>query len=1632
MNHCKAMKMSFSLTSLQPLSHGLEKHGQVGIAIERPYNSLTKKRKDSKQFPNQRLWTNREDCKDEFWAAIRSNYDYIMDTNLIDSCKEANGELTWDETDVSTQSWSFKEVSSQFSELYSWLRVLQELVYCKEENLLDKSLRAAHMEELRRRAYRRKLFNEQAGKLVSRAPAFKDEVAWRVDHLNAKWELVEQIMAPVERPISNQQDISADFEHEVKCLRKWIREMESRLQPLSFHIDWTLAELEEKAVEHMVLQRDIEAHGRIVSSVVKLGDKVFNQQQEQQQQEQQVQEEDKQEQREPPQALRVARSLERRWHLLFLRALEWQCHIETLVSRISSKNVVPYRCSSDSDEEPVTKQPRLSRRHSRGSGRESPGQSARSTRSKRHRATRSRYYEDPAASRADLSDTDASSENRSIGDGSYFEDELCQLCVMDTKSEGVENPQEINRIASTLGDQGEEGDIEEDALSEEEEEEEEEVDDMPPTPDTVPMTNSTAIVESCDQIDGQPGNVEQPNGNLAANEPVKRRRTTEEVASFNTSDRKSKNCATFYFRHLDTDSEQNEEAAIVAEDSSEEEWTYTSSRTDNVSTQPRKTNVLVRLDFGETQQQHPPRRNEDEEDEEDDEDDEDEEDDDDDVGGNTKTSEKKPVKETPNMEGVDETSNETDASSQREKDSDDETRNDKTSIQRLIKEVEKLVGEERRTGAFKTFPQLILDDKKGITNNHRAKYARIKEWLKLNSVRGHDGRSTSQRELQPLDSCDASGEYTTEESDGERQSVSSEDLQSSVATYRRFEGALGCTSQSVSQEIYNEDADKTPINEAHPMLDTSTPKVVMRSKQKTNGPRPWSVSCISQIGNNSNLNQTNDPISQFSISETALHQLIATPPTKSVSLDATGSRKSFNNSTSTLLEESIICHDGRVVRNSSLRRKKSRLRKKNLGRKSGDSSSEGVNVNNSAGSDGSSSNQQRSPRKVNGSRAMRTISRDCHGRLTTLVKSGSFSGCTAHQQLSAERTIVSDPTPPFRLPCCTSMASTSETEGEEQRNCTRGCFAYDDSLLDTVLSNKELCNQQLNVDSDVEMNSLGNNSFSEQAWDNYQEKYMSEPYSEAPDVETARRLLDFGDDYRNFLDSQSDCASSMSAVPASSPLPRSRMHHEIIDTTEDSDSDVEDIRNVVEKSQSQLALAENLFSRSNNGTMPDDCTEVERACRENMRCLHALLESVTNSFRSEKYVKQIRGILEKWESLTTRVDETQMATAFHRELAALHTEFKSAHDRLFSYEITLEQPHVLDERINRITAELAALRDRKAAMLALNVSTHRLITDLGNSASFTFTALKDGVADLYRVWDETFQKGNQQLCALQAVQQFSIRLTELQCALRRDKDTLAVLDVALQAGATSEVASSVRHVARLLSEKQDISCQNGTVLKDSSTEEVSSGVAAKFGDSSPISLTQEGGSLSDSGISDSGSEQELSERERRLAALRRLTRSLESQLAPGSEALSELWKRVEDAETELRDLQKHCRELIVRTAASVEARAAKRTSSQVHHFADKRKKATSTEMSKGGGKRIVAISPKKKGATDGGGDPDSEPDLPQSWVWRILRTALPFQLALVALFCTACLLEPHCCEATNTLNLSLTPQLRYVRGPPPV
>lgn len=144
------------------------------------------------------------------------------------------------------------------------------------------------------------------------------------------------------------------------------------------------------------------------------------------------------------------------------------------------------------------------------------------------------------------------------------------------------------------------------------------------------------------------------------------------------------------------------------DDSSEEEWTYTPARRNSSSfvvSEQRRTNVVVRLDFGESPQ--------------------------------IDISEKMHFTQKESLGNEKET--ECDDHEAQQKDSDDEKKNDKSSIERLIKEVENLIGEERHT-VLRTFPQLEFEEK-NLTNNHRAKYARVKEWLKLNASRSYEGRS---------------------------------------------------------------------------------------------------------------------------------------------------------------------------------------------------------------------------------------------------------------------------------------------------------------------------------------------------------------------------------------------------------------------------------------------------------------------------------------------------------------------------------------------------------------------------------------------------------------------------------------------------------------------------------------------------------------------------------------------------------------------------------------------------------------------------------------------------------------------------------------------------------------------------
>lgn len=54
----------------------------------------------------------------------------------------------------------------------------------------------AQQEELRRRTYRRKLFVEQGERVAQRYPGSSEEISWRVNYLNNKWDQLESNLTP--------------------------------------------------------------------------------------------------------------------------------------------------------------------------------------------------------------------------------------------------------------------------------------------------------------------------------------------------------------------------------------------------------------------------------------------------------------------------------------------------------------------------------------------------------------------------------------------------------------------------------------------------------------------------------------------------------------------------------------------------------------------------------------------------------------------------------------------------------------------------------------------------------------------------------------------------------------------------------------------------------------------------------------------------------------------------------------------------------------------------------------------------------------------------------------------------------------------------------------------------------------------------------------------------------------------------------------------------------------------------------------------------------------------------------------------------------------------------------------------
>ncbi|VVC95081.1 unnamed protein product, partial [Leptidea sinapis] len=729
-----------------------------------------------------------------------------------------------------------------------------------------------------------------------------------------------------------------------------------------------------------VLQRDVECHGRIVSSVVRLCG-----------------------------GADVARALERRWHLLYLRAIEWQCHLEACLSRIDNQSFVA-AVLSDSDDEPALKQPRLSRRGS----------------PKRQRTPTHNRRREPS---------DDSRQSASEEEQEYAVKYTWRGFESDCESESMRfKMDEERRVPSVDGD------------------------NVKMTDQTVPVT---------DEVDGN-ARIGSPKEIKTPPTVVKRKKPID-TSRFNQSDRKSKNCATFYFRHHDTDSDRQviETDDKSQDESSEEEWTYHNGPkiANEDSTDLMTSSVEIQCDLPVDKENL------------------------------TKT---KLESSTPDLLRVDQNSR-------------------CKNIERLVNQAEELVQKQAQQHlalkkGLRTFKPLILqEDDKSVG---KTKMSRIKEWLNQSSDGKNDNNQTTEN-------YDASGEYTTESEVDT--SMTSED--------RNLHSSMDMSTSTCTV---------TPTHQG---------KVQLRKKRGGNSARPWSVSCLSQLSGNvaSLATPTNDISHNMSISESALNTLASpqrvTPANSRSKLRASSTTMQGHiSSTNTMTEACTSCVEAND-KQCWLRRKRFKLRRSHPVRSQrlvkslsfcGRLSPEIEKNERSAASDPATSRKSRfDTTSTSGNESDDDLLKQQLATIANLRRSIEKTHISGKEDSAIlEQNEPEQVAPSFKLGPEGGLVRPRLTKSMERE---RSFLTY--SLGDPSQMWDLCLDKDSDVDKSVTAGTEEHSSFSEQAWDFYQEKYNSEPYSEAPDSDAARRLLEFGDDYRAFLDSQSDCCSSLSAQPENDMSP---------------------------------------------------------------------------------------------------------------------------------------------------------------------------------------------------------------------------------------------------------------------------------------------------------------------------------------------------------------------------------------------------------------------------------------------------------------------------------------------------------------
>ncbi|EAA05781.5 AGAP009389-PA, partial [Anopheles gambiae str. PEST] len=408
---------------------------------------------------------------------------------------------------------------------------------------------------------------------------------------------------------------------------------------------------------------------------------------------------------------------------------------------------------------------------------------------------------------------------------------------------------------------------------------------------------------------------------------------------------------------------------------------------------------------------------------------------------------------------------------------------------------------------------------------------------------------------------------------------------------------------------------------------------------------------------------------------------------------------------------------------------------------------------------------------------------------------------------------------------------------------------------------------------------------------------------------------------------------------SSAAFVRSLSHETSSSSNNEFDEDMEaEVKKLLIQSKIRFANTEALKAKCHL-LKPDDYSEIITTCRENVRCLESVLRCQPGTVLTAAKCQDLRDTIVCWEGLLNWSERRVISNQFLDDIRALKDVLEELGSKTFNI---CSESHI-QLAIDQLKNEHKVLQNQRPKMLTLNATVHNWVSNqeqqrkelldpsvdarleqlerdknfdrcIGGHCGECYDCLNDirldtsvnrelkyGITTLYSTWDEAEVRlppktSHSLFClflpsrlrnrienlttSMMTWKQLEDGLSDFRNTLDRDRGKLQGIEGALQSGGgtTEEIVNSVKEVVKALSEK-----------------------------------LSSNGSLSDSGISDGGgmSDGSLSERERRLNALKRLVKQLEVALAPGSDAMQTITKRLEMAEHDLRSLQSTCRKIIM-------------------------------------------------------------------------------------------------------------------------